>query len=237
MGTSILGEHLLISLVPWLAGVVVGGSLGYICARVIHRLFSTLPNLRRPSTLLPWRTVVMTLPLLFPLIPILIGLGVGAGATVVGFFVFILAWPFITGTVLERWYPSRPDVRLVGGIRTLAVASVIVATLAPLVTGSGGAGVLIFREGYQSHDLARILRGLVVVVLLSLISDLFLGALQFLLSRTRSNPNRGKARPTNHATPMSPNHKSETASGSVSRTSQYVPPFICDIEPVWERSG
>jgi ABC-type proline/glycine betaine transport system permease subunit len=237
METSILREHVLISLVPWLVAVVVGGSLGYLCARVIHGLFSTLPGLRRPSTLLPWRTIVMTLPLLFPFIPILIGLGVFAGATVVGFFVVILAWPFITSTVLECWYPSKPDVRLVGGIRTLAVASVIVAALAPLVTGSGGAGVLIFREGYQSHDLARMLRGLGVVVLLSLISDLFLGALQFLLSRTRSNPNRSKVRPANHATPMSPNHESETASGSVSRTSQYVPPFLCDIEPLWEHSG
>jgi ABC-type proline/glycine betaine transport system permease subunit len=232
METSILGEHALISLVPWLVAVVVAGGLGYICAREIRSLFSTLPGLRTGSMLLPWRTIVMTLPLLFPFIPAIIGLGVFAGTTVVGFYVFILAWPFITSTVLERWYPSRPDVRLVGGIRTLAVASVIVATLAPLVTGSGGAGVLIFREGYQSLDYARMLRGFAVVVLLSLISDLFLGALQFLLSRTRSSSNPGKARPTNHATPMSPNRASETASGPVSKTSQYVPPFLCDTEPI-----
>jgi ABC-type proline/glycine betaine transport system permease subunit len=192
METSILGEHLLISLVPWLVGVVVGGSLGYICARGIRGLFSALPGLRRPSTLLPWRTVVMTLPLLFPLIPALVGLGVVAGATMVGFFVFVFALPFIAGIVLEHWYPSTPNVRLVGGIRTLAVASVIVATLAPVVTGSGGAGVLI-REGYQSVDYARMLRGLALVIVLSLIGDLLLGALQFLLSRTRSNSNRGKA--------------------------------------------
>jgi ABC-type proline/glycine betaine transport system permease subunit len=205
METSILGEHLLISLVPWLVGVVVGGSLGYICARGIRSLFSALPGLRRPSTLLPWRTVVMTLPLLFPLIPALIGLGVVAGATMVGFFVFVFALPFIAGTVLEHWYPSTPNVRLVGGIRTLAVASVIVATLTPVVAGSGGAGVFIFREGYQSLDYARMLRGFAMVVLLSLIGDLLLGALQFLLSRTRSNSNRGKAQVTHHATPMSLN--------------------------------
>ena len=204
METSILGEHLLISLVPWLVGVAVGGSLGYICARGIRGLFSALPGLRRPSTLLPWRTVVMTLPLLFPLIPALTGLGVVAGATMVGFFVFVFALPFIAGTVLGRWYPSTPNVRLVGGIRTLAVASVIVATLTPVVAGSGGAGVLI-REGYQSLDYARMLRGLAVVIVLSLIGDLLLGALQFLLSRTRSNSNRGKAQVTNHATPMSLN--------------------------------
>ena len=29
MDISIFGEHLLISLVPWLAGVLVGGGLGY----------------------------------------------------------------------------------------------------------------------------------------------------------------------------------------------------------------
>ena len=67
MEVHILSEHLMISLLPWLVGVFVGGSLGYICARVIHGLFSALPRLRRPSTLVPWRTAVMTLPLLSPL--------------------------------------------------------------------------------------------------------------------------------------------------------------------------
>ena len=231
MEVHILSEHLMISLLPWLVGVLVGGSLGYICARVIHSLFSTLPGLRRPSTLLPWRTAVMALPLLSPLIPVLIGLGVIAGATAVGFLVSVFALPFIAGIVLEHWYPSTPDVRLAGGIRTLAVASVIVATLMPPVVGSGGAGVLI-REGYQSLDYARTFGGLAIVVLLSLIVDLLLGALQFLLSQPRSNPNRGKARVTNHATPMSLDSRSEATSGSDSKILEFVSPFLCDVELV-----
>jgi hypothetical protein len=145
--------------------------------------------------------------------------------------ILVFALPFVAGTVLERWYPSTPDVRLVGGIRTLAVASVVVATLAPLVTGSGGAGVLIY-EGYQSLDYVQILRGLTLVVLLSLIVDLLLGALQYLFSQPRSNPNRGKARALNHATPMSLNPRSEAAGGSDSRNPQFVPPFLCDPELV-----
>jgi hypothetical protein len=229
METSILSEHLMISLLPWMVGVLLGGSLGYICARGIRSLFSTLPGLHRPSTLLPWRTVMMTLPLLSPLIPVLTGLGVIAGATAVGSLVFIFALPFIAGTVLECWCPSTPDVRLVSGIRTLAVASVIVATLAPLVTGSGGAGVLIY-EGYQSLDYARMYRGLALVILLSLVVDLLLGALQYLFSQPWSNPNRNKARAVNHATPMSLNSRSEATGGSDSGNPQFVPPFLCDVE-------
>lgn len=230
MEPFILSEHLMISLLPWLVGVLLGGSLGYICARGIRCLFSTLPGLHRPSTLLPWRTVMMALPLLSPLIPVLIGLGVVAGATAVGALVFVFALPFIAGTVLECWYPSTPDVRLVGGIRTLAVASVIVATLAPLATDSGGAGVLIY-EGFQSLDYAQMGRGLALVILLSLIIDLLLGALQYLFSQPRSNPNRNKARALNHATPMSLN-PTEAAGGSDLRYPQFVPPFLCDVELV-----
>ena len=110
------------------------------------------------------------------------------------------------------------------------MASVIVATLMPPVVGSGGAGVLI-REGYQSLDYAQMFGGLAIVVLLSLIVDLLLGALQFLLSQPRSNPNRGKARVTNHATPMSLNPGSEAISGSDSKILEFVPPFLCDAEP------
>jgi len=182
MNVSIFGEHLLISLVPWLAGVVVGGGLGYACALVARRLFSTLPGLRRASTLLPWRTVVVTLPLLSPLVTVLIGLGRVAGAAMVGLFVFLFALPFTVVALLEQWYPSPLVVRLIAGARTLATASVAVAAVGPPLAGSGGAGVLIFQQGMLLLDYPQMLRGFAIVVLLALMIDILLGVLQLCYS-------------------------------------------------------
>jgi ABC-type nitrate/sulfonate/bicarbonate transport system permease component len=179
MSVSILGEHLLISLVPWLAGIIVGGVLGYVCALVAHRLFSTHPGLYRVSVLVPWRTVAVTLPLLSPLIVIYIGLGTVTGAVMVGLFVFLFALPSTVVTLLEHWCPSPLVVRFIARARTLAAASVAVAAIGPPLVGSGGAGVLIF-EGMRLLDYAQMLRGFAIVVLLSLMIDVLLGALQWL---------------------------------------------------------
>jgi hypothetical protein len=181
---AVLVEHALISLAPWLVGVVVGGGLGYACARAARVLISALPGLRRVSMLLPWRTAAVTVPLLSPLTPVLLGLGTVAGATMVALFVFLFALPFTSSTLLEHWYPSSLAVRLIGGFRILATASVAVATSAPMVAGSGGAGVLIFREGWSLLDYSQVLRGLCVVIVLALMVDILLGALQVLFGRT-----------------------------------------------------
>jgi ABC-type proline/glycine betaine transport system permease subunit len=182
MNISTFGEHLLISLVPWLAGAVVGGGLGYVCALAARRLFSAFPGLRRASNLLPWRTVVVTLPLLSPYVVTLVGLGLAAGAVMVGLFVFLVALPLTVVTLLEQWYPSPLVLRFIARIRTLATASVAVAAVGPPVAGGGGAGVLIF-EGMRLLDHAQMLRGFSIVVLLALMIDILLGILQLLFSK------------------------------------------------------
>ncbi len=188
MNVSTFGEHLLISLVPWLAGAIVGGGLGYACALVAHRLFSTFPGLRKASMLLPWRTVSVTLPLLSPLVVIPVGLGIVAGAVMVGLFVFLFALPFTMAILLEQWYPSPLAVRLIAGAKTLATASVAVAAVGPPMAGGGGAGVLIF-QGMRFLDYAQVLRGFSIVVFLALTIDVLLGVLQLLFARTsKSQP-------------------------------------------------
>jgi len=178
---TILAQHLLISLVPWLAGVALGGVLGYGCALLARRLFCARPALRRPLALLPWRTVALTLALLSIFVPILVGLGTMAGATIVGLLVFLLALPFTVVTLLEHWYPAGLGVRLIAGVRTLGTASVAVAAATATVTGSGGAGALIF-QGMRTLDSYQLLGGLSIVVLLALIIDVLLGGLQLLFS-------------------------------------------------------
>lgn len=196
MNVSVVGDHLLISLVPWLAGVVVGGGLGYVCALVARRLFSTRPGLRRASMLLPWRTVAVSLALvvLSPFVPVLVGLGTVAGATMVALFVLVFALPFTVVTLLEHWYPSPLAVRLIAGCRILATASVAVAAFTALVAGSGGAGVLIL-EGLRLLDHPQMLRGFLIVVVLALMIDILLGVLQLLVVSTlrKAQPVQGRS--------------------------------------------
>jgi hypothetical protein len=180
---AILAQHLLISLLPWLAGVVGGGGLGYACALGARSLLSSRPGLRGPLMLLPWRTVALTLALLSIFVPILVGLGTMAGATIVGLLAFLLALPFTVVTLLEHWYPAGLGVRLIAGVRTLGTASVAVAAATATVTGSGGAGALIF-QGMRTLDSYQLLGGLSIVVLLALIIDVLLGGLQLVLSYT-----------------------------------------------------
>jgi ABC-type proline/glycine betaine transport system permease subunit len=185
MNISILGEHLLISIVPWLIGVAVGGGLGYVCALVARGLFSTRPGLRRVALLLPWRSVAVTLAsvaLLSPAIAILVGIGRVAGMISVGLFVFVFALPFTVNNLLEHWHSSPLAVRLISGARTLATASVAVAVLGAF-SGSGGAGVLIF-GGITHLDKTQTLKGFSIVALISLIIDVLLGALQMIPYRT-----------------------------------------------------
>jgi ABC-type proline/glycine betaine transport system permease subunit len=183
MNVSVFTQHLLISLVPWLAAVVIAGGLGYACALAARSLSSRLPALRRASMLLPWRTVAVTLPLLSPLVVIPIGLGPTAGAIIVGLFVFLFALPSTAVALLEQWYPSPLVARLIAIARTLAVASVTVAAIGPPMVGGGGAGVLIFQQGMRLLDYPQMLRGFSAVVILALVADLVLGTLQLLLSQ------------------------------------------------------
>ena len=122
-------EHFLITCVPWLIGIILGGGLGVLFARVIHTFFSARPELHRPSVLLPWRTLVMALLMVAcsPFIVVLMGLGAMTGGVMVGVSVFLLALAFTTATLVEHWHPSPLGVRLIAGARTLAIASTLIA--------------------------------------------------------------------------------------------------------------
>ncbi len=180
---TILAQHLLISLLPWLVGVVGGGGLGYACALVARALFSKRPALRRPLMLLPWRTVAVTLPLLSAFVPAVLGLGMITGMAIVGLFVFSFAFPFTVATLLDRWHPSTLLSHLIAGARTLGTASVVVAAATAMVGGGGGAGAgaMIF-YGMSIPEHGELLVGLSIVVLLALMVDVLLGGLQLLFS-------------------------------------------------------
>jgi len=170
--------HFLISGIPWLVGIVAGGGLGVLCALGIHALFSARPELRRPSVMLPWRTLVMGLLMVAwsPFIVVFLGLGAIAGGAMVGAWVFLLALAFTAATLIEHWHPSPLSVQLIAGARTLAVASGMIA-IGVGVIGGGGIGHLIL-EGVRLLQYDLMWRGLLTVIALALVLDLLLGVVQ-----------------------------------------------------------
>jgi ABC-type proline/glycine betaine transport system permease subunit len=132
--------------------------------------------------LLPWRTAAVSLPLLTPFVATRVGLRPVAAGIAVGLFVLLFALPLMVVVRLERWYPARRLVHFIAGVRTLAAASVAVAAVAAPAVGGGGAGSLIL-QGMRALDYAQMFGGFAVVVILALLIDLVLGALQSLLSR------------------------------------------------------
>ncbi len=87
-----LGKHLLIPFVAGIMGIGLGGSFGYGCDLITRSIVNTSTIARQPIILFPWRTIVISLPLLSPFMPVLIGLKTIAGIVMIGIFVFVLAW-------------------------------------------------------------------------------------------------------------------------------------------------
>jgi len=193
MDVFVVVEHLLISLVPWLAGVVLGGGLGYLCAILVRVLFSSFPDLSKPSMLLPWRAILMSLLLLVlsPASVAILGLGPMAGAVVVGLSMLLLAMPLTAAILLENWYPSSLSVRLVGGLRTLATASVVVAVGAG-VFGGGGLGSSMM-ESVRLLQFGRALEGWLAILALAVLLDLLLGIPQLIAFRKSEEAQPGLA--------------------------------------------
>ncbi|MGD9049390.1 MAG: hypothetical protein PVF77_15135 [Anaerolineae bacterium] len=170
--------HLLITCIPWLIGIAVGGGLGVLCGLGIRAVFTTSPALRRASVLLPWRTLVMGLLMgvWSPFIASLLGLGPITGGVMVAGSVCVLAMAFAATTLLEYWYPSPLASRLAAGTRTLAVASGMIAAGVGLL-GGGGLGYIIL-EAARVSQYGVMWKGLLVA--LALVLDLTLGLAQMI---------------------------------------------------------
>jgi ABC-type nitrate/sulfonate/bicarbonate transport system permease component len=175
--------HLLITCIPWLIGIAVGGGLGVLCGLGIRALFSRSPAWRRVSVLLPWRTFVtgLLMAVWSPLFVTILGLGPIAGGVMVAASISILVAAFAVTTLLEYWYPSPLASRLVAGTRTLAVASGMIAAGMGLL-GGGGVGYIIL-EAARLSQYGVMWKGLLVVLALALVLDLMLGLAQMIAFR------------------------------------------------------
>jgi len=181
MDTSRVVEHFLMSLIPWIVGVIVGGGLGVACALVVRLIFSTLPRLRWLSALIPWRTIVMGLLVVVwtPFIVARFGLGPTAGGAMVGLSMLLLGFSVIGGMLVEHWHPSPLAVRLIGAGRTLVTGAVVLAVGAGFV-GGGGIGFVVM-QAFRLLEYRMAWTGIGAVVGLLLVLDLAFGVPQVIV--------------------------------------------------------
>jgi ABC-type proline/glycine betaine transport system permease subunit len=172
--------HLLISWIPWLIGITVGGGLGALCALGIRAVLSARPVFRRPLVLLPWRTLVMgcLMATWSPFLVGLLGIGPITGGVMVGGSVCLLAMAFTAATLVENRHPSPLGVHLIAGTRTLAVASGLIAAGVGLL-GGGGLGYTVM-EATRLQQYGLMWKGLLVILVMALILDLALGLAQMI---------------------------------------------------------
>lgn len=129
--------------------------------------------------MIPWRSIVVATPLLFPLIPLWVGLGSFAGALMVGAFVFVFALPLAAIIFIERERPPRLANRLAGLARTLASASVVIAVFAGW-TGGGGLGHAL-SQAWMHMEYAQAAGIFWEIVAITLLVDILLGVVQSML--------------------------------------------------------
>jgi hypothetical protein len=180
ISSAAIVEHLFLTLIPWLIGIVVGGGLGALCAFGIRASLSASPALFRPLVLLPWRTLVLGLLMAVwsPYIVALLGIGPLTGGAMVASSASLLATAFTATTLVENWHPSPLGARLIGGARTLAIASGLIAAGVGLLTGGGLGPTILEAARLAQHGL--VWKGWMVMLALALVLDLAVGLAQMI---------------------------------------------------------
>jgi hypothetical protein len=151
-----------------------------VYSALLRAIFSARLALRRPLVLLPWRTFVkgFLMAVLSPFTVSLLGIGPISGAVMIGASVCLLAMAFTATMLVERWHPSPLGAQLIGGARTLAVASGLIAAGAGLL-GGGGLGYTLM-EVVRLSQYGLMWKGLLVILALALVLDLMLGFAQMI---------------------------------------------------------
>lgn len=184
MDTSILTNQFMIALVAWIGGLILGGIIGYLIAKLLYSLISSKPSNQRKIALVPWRTLVFILILFVwsPFIAIWLGLGTLTAIVMVGLTIGLVACFMSVSIFLDTWFPPILRVRLVAGSRTLLFFAIF-TTLGAGLVGGGGAGMYLW-ELMRSMEYGKLVQGILLVGWLALLLDLILGFVEF---KTSSN--------------------------------------------------
>ena len=94
----------------------------------------------------------------------------------------LLALPFTASVLFEQWYSSPLSVRFIAGVRTLATASFIVTAFVGYFDSVGIGWML--AKSLVRLEFATFLQEWLILAILVLITDLSLGVVQFVVSRS-----------------------------------------------------
>ncbi len=179
-------EHLWLTVVPWLIGIVFGGGLGYLVARVLRPFWQTQARLRAMLIIAPWRTLGALTILLTVRSPLLLRyFGLGQATALV--WLTILSSLTAFGAALSLFLTSTKSPtttsQAIASARTIAVGLSIAAIIAS-DAGAGGAGELI-TNSMLTLDQNLFITGVFTIVAVSAILDILLGIGQVLIGINR----------------------------------------------------
>lgn len=170
----------------WLIGLVVGGGLGWGTALLLRLLFKAWSPGRSKLIILPWRAVVFALLWLL-WSPTFRGTIFVRELPVelydffqIGSSLLILAFMLTLALLIRRWFPLSLPVQLISEARTLAVAAIIVCTLAVAGNPSNNYVFIMRTQHAMSFERAILWQGWLFIFLAMLAFDLLLGLVQML---------------------------------------------------------
>ena len=186
MDISIVFDHLYISLIAWLGGIAIGGSIGYFFAQIFFNTTSK-PDIDWKIILFPWRSLIFILILLVwsPLLVIWLGLGNLTGIVMVGITLSLLALSMTMSTLFHKRFPVSIKSTLLSNTRTLLIIAIF-ATLGVGYVGAGGFGFY-FYQLVNLLNYNQLIKGFILLGVIAIFLDLILGFIQYLVVRA-SNP-------------------------------------------------
>ena len=175
-------EHFWLTAVPWLIGILFGGGLGYLVARVLRPFWQTRASFRSALLIVPWRTLGALIILLTVRSPLLLryfGLGQATALVWLTILSCLAAFGAALNLFLTSPKSSTTTSQAIASARTIAVGLSIVAIIA-FDAGAGGAGELI-TNSMLTLDRNLFMTGVFTIVAVSVILDILLGVVQVLM--------------------------------------------------------
>ncbi len=179
MEVAVLTNHLLITVVAWISGGIIGAGGGYLMATMVYSRISEKPEARQILALLPWRTLIFVLLLAVwtPWLVMWLGLGTLTGIVTVGVTIGLVAWPIAMNTCLNEWFAPSPRIHLMATARTLLLFSLL-ATIGAGFVGGGGVGWYLVQQ-WNLLEFEKVFQAGLWLSGLALILDLTLGIVEY----------------------------------------------------------
>lgn len=174
-------EHLLITLIGAVPGVLVGMLAGMLIARILTRFYSGSRQRMNLAILLPWRTILFGLmvQLIVPVLLVLaVGIGIRNGFLSIGIASAGVTAAASTGILIRKRFGRSELVELIASARSVTAGTSALLVVYGLV-GSGGLGFATMTR-FRTFQFDEAARAYLLILATILTFDLIGGGLQFL---------------------------------------------------------